>query len=347
MFAKFVTPLRGGSPRQHSQKSILRFASLGLAFSLAVLAPLAASANDAAAGNASGQPLKVLHIGNSFSNDATTYLPELAKAGGKDLLVAGATIGGCTLERHARHLAEAKAGDPKGSAYTTNYARHKALNLKTGRGTFTLPEALEAQEWNVVTIQQASPMSFRPESYEPHAEQLITEIREKAPNATILIHQTWPYRPDHPLLARENMTPDIMYERIVDAYTQFGKRYNLGFLPSGNAVHTATKTDEWAYAPDPNFDYKNPPENTKPDEKGLYPGYSWRTRDGKRSFALDAIHMNAAGDYLTGCVWYEILFNDSVLDVDFVPKELTSEQAAQLRRIAHDTVAAYKAKGAL
>lgn len=338
-----ISPMQHASAPLHPKKSVLRFASsLGLAFSLAVLAPFAGAADKATSGKGTTEPLKVLHVGNSFSNNAATFLPQLAEAGGKNLLLAGATIGGCSLERHARHLNEAKAGDPKGSAYRTD----KKLGLNTTSKTVTLPEALAAQDWDVVTIQQASPMSFRPESYEPYAEQLVTEIREKAPNATILIHQTWPYRPDHALLKKENMTPDTMYALLVDAYNKLGERYDLGFLPSGNAVYTASKTDQWAYAPDPRFDYDNPP-NRNPKEKGLYPGSRWRTRNGKRSLGLDASHLNQAGCYLAGAVWYEILFNDSVLDVDFVPESLSAAEAKDLRRIAHETVAAYRQKGSL
>lgn len=330
------------------RKSMLRFAGLGLAFSLTLFAPAAASADAAAsdaaqAANAPRQSVKLLHVGNSFSNNAVSHLPQFAKAGGKELLVAGTTLGGCTLERHARHLAEAKDGKPEGSPYGAS----KSLGLPADQKKVSLPEALAAQEWDFVTIQQASPYSFRPESYEPYAEQLITEIREKAPSATILIHQTWPYRADHHLLRNQNMTPEQMYERIVDAYTQLGNRYDLDFLPSGNAVWAASQTDEWAYAPDPDYDYKNPPLNVSPKEKGLYPGRYWTGSKDKRTLGNDAFHLNSAGCYLAGAVWYEILFNDSVLDVDYTPKSLTPEQAADLRRIAHETVAAYRAKGAL
>ena len=57
-------------------------------------------------------PLKVLAVGNSFSNNATRQLPALAAAAGKDLKVVRASIGGCDFERHVRH-AEAYAADPE------------------------------------------------------------------------------------------------------------------------------------------------------------------------------------------------------------------------------------------
>src|SRR5690606_17582933 len=53
--------------------------------------------------------VKLLTIGNSFADDATAFLPAMATAGDKQLLLFRANLGGCSLERHARHLAAARA----------------------------------------------------------------------------------------------------------------------------------------------------------------------------------------------------------------------------------------------
>ena len=50
-------------------------------------------------------PLKVLCIGNSFSQDATRYLEGVASAGPVPVIARNLYIGGCSLERHARNLA--------------------------------------------------------------------------------------------------------------------------------------------------------------------------------------------------------------------------------------------------
>ena len=44
--------------------------------------------------------MKVLAIGNSFSNDAMRYLHEIAKADGVDMKTVNLFIGGCPLSRH-------------------------------------------------------------------------------------------------------------------------------------------------------------------------------------------------------------------------------------------------------
>ena len=48
--------------------------------------------------------LKVLAIGNSFSEDATSYIKQIALADNVDLRVANAFIGGCSFERHADNI---------------------------------------------------------------------------------------------------------------------------------------------------------------------------------------------------------------------------------------------------
>jgi hypothetical protein len=42
--------------------------------------------------------MKILAIGNSFSDDATGWLHQIAKAGGVDLKAVSLCIGGCPLE---------------------------------------------------------------------------------------------------------------------------------------------------------------------------------------------------------------------------------------------------------
>src|SRR5688572_1394785 len=63
--------------------------------------------------------LRLFVVGNSFSNNATRFLPELAKAGGHELVVGKAQTGGCSFERHwnAVEASLANPADPKGKIY--------------------------------------------------------------------------------------------------------------------------------------------------------------------------------------------------------------------------------------
>ena len=48
--------------------------------------------------------MNILDIGNSFSQDATTYLHDIAEADGYDLTVVNLYIGGCSLQRHWENI---------------------------------------------------------------------------------------------------------------------------------------------------------------------------------------------------------------------------------------------------
>lgn len=248
-------------------------------------------------------PLKVLAVGNSFSINATRQLPGIAKAAGRDLQVVNASIGGCDFERHMRH-ANIFENDPDG---------------KDARpyGGKSLKEMLAQDKWDVVTIQQASPKSFRPETFHPHADNLIAYIRKNAPQAEIVIHQTWAYREDHKFWGDTNLNTDVMYSKIRSAYDGLAKDMKLRQIPSGDAMQAARQYPAWGP-----FMAGDPPAPA--EARSLHSG--------------DAYHANVKGEYLQGCVWFESLFGESVIGNTFVPKGMTAEETAILQRIAHRVV---------
>lgn len=287
--------------------------------------------------------LKLLAIGNSFSNDATRVLPQVAEAGGKKLVIGRASIGGCSLERHARHLREAETGDEKGRAYKG------FIDPKTGeKRDVTIIEALQADTWDVVTIQQWSQQSFKPETFQPHADELIAAIRKHAPTAEIVVHQTWAYRDDHPWFRKDDgFTPAKMHEGLTATYRAFADEKGFRILPVGDAIQLARQTPRWTYVPDPAFDFANPPAGELPEQRGsLMVGWHWG-RDRQTSeprFNLDAIHCNIAGQYLGAHVWYAALFGADTLPESYTPAKLSPEEAADLRAHALAAVRAERAR---
>ncbi len=293
-----------------------------LILAVAILLPFTLSA-------AERQSLKLLAIGNSFSEDATAFLPAIADAANKDLTLARASIGGCSLERHARHLAEAQAGDENGRAY------HNFVDPKTGeKRSVTLIEALEADAWDIVTLQQVSHLSFRPETFHPYVDQLIAAIRQHAPTAEIVIHEIWAYREDHALFQKnDGFTPQKMYSGVRDTYRALASDTGLRLIPVGDAFHLARQTPRWTYTPDPNFDFNHPPANQVPNQRtSLNVGWRWtKNKEGQTEFRTDSIHANTAGRYLGACVWYLTLFESHTLPTDYTPEGLADDDAADLR----------------
>lgn len=285
--------------------------------------------------------VKLLTIGNSFANDSLRYLSDIAQSGDKELIVFRANLSGASMERHTGHLT-AFLSDPTDE----NGRPYKGTSdpITGEERKLSLVEALQSDTWDYVTIQQVSHQSFLPDSYEPHASMLIETIKTHAPQAEILIHQTWAYREDHPFFNRgDGFTPLQMYERSRAAYHTLAKRYQLRIIPVGDAFHAARQLPRWTFTPDPTFDYENPPEGALPDQStSINIGWLWRKAHttGELVFNLDAIHANVVGCYLGGLVFYEVLFDDSALNIKYAPRELEEEDSKTLRRIAHEQVKA-------
>ena len=289
---------------------------------------------------ATPETVKLLTIGNSFAYNATEQLPAFARASGKTVHIFHANLGGASLERHATHLRAALVNpeDPQARPYT------KRPGPKTGQSRdFSLPEALAADAWTHVTIQQSSPLSFKAESYEPFATELIAAIRQHAPQAEIVVLQTWAYRDDHNWFKNgPSFTPAIMHEQLRDAYDRLASAHGLRLLPIGDAFHAARQTPAWTFRRDDTFDYATPPSGRVPSENGaLHKGYSWeRDGSGKSVLKLDGFHANLAGCYLGSAVLFEALFLADVRPLAVVPAGLSPEPAADLRRLAHEAVSA-------
>lgn len=272
--------------------------------------------------------VRLLAVGNSFSGNATRFLADIVKAsGGNQLTFGHAAIGGCSLATHWKlaQLAETTPEDPKGKPY----------------GGKSLKDMLTAESWDYVTIQQYSMDSFKVDTYRPYAHSLYDYIKKLAPQAEVLVHETWAYRADDPLFKPGKFTPEDMYRGLRRAYEATAGELGCRIIPVGDAFENARLAPAWGGTfPDPNYDYKSPPHPALPDQRhSLHAGYMWsKNKDGTPHLYMDGHHANAAGEYLGAAVWFEVLFGQSVVGNTFVPKGLIAEDVAILQRIAHQTV---------
>ena len=184
--------------------------------------------------------MKVLSIGNSFSEDAHTYLHKLALCCGLELNSVNLFIGGCSLETHYNNLMNDKA------AYIV-----EENGVETEKLT-SLSYALENDNYDVITLQQASHFSGMPQTYVPYIQELSKYAKEKQPNAKIYFHQTWAYELDsnHEGFANYNHSQDEMFRRIVDASEMASKLLNAAIIPCGTIIQALRNTIS-------EFDYKN------------------------------------------------------------------------------------------
>lgn len=270
----------------------------------------------------SDKPLRLFVIGNSFSQNATSYLPEIARSRNKKLEIGRAELGGHSLAQHWSYVAAAEANpeDPKGKPY----------------GGKSLKTLLSDGVWDVITIQQYSYLSGDSASYSPYAGKLYAFIKKLQPKAKILIHQTWAYRVDAKKFGQigtntlaKDQEEMWMYSRA--AYHHLAKVLHAKILPVGDAFQQVNTDPNMGFKVDSTFNYEHPEYPNLPNQKhSLNVGYSWN----KKTLAFDPNHASAAGRYLGGLIWYAILFKDSPKKVTFVPKEVDTDFAAYLKNIA-------------
>jgi lysophospholipase L1-like esterase len=279
---------------------------------------------------ADGKTVNVLAVGNSFSANALKYFSDIVTASGNKTVAKNAMIGGCDFERHMRHADafEADASSPEGRPYP---------------GKQSLKELLTQEKWDYVTIQQASPKSFKPETFHPHADRLIAYIKKYAPQAEIVIHQTWAYRDDHPYWGLTNFNHDVMYKGVRAAYDGLAKETGFRQIPCGDAMEAARFDPAWGtFVPDADFNPKAAvyPALPKNEKRSLHGSYSWKkdAKTGAYKLGWDKFHANATGEYLLGCVWFEFFFGQSAVGNPFVPKTVPAADAAIMQRIAHGVV---------
>ena len=110
--------------------------------------------------------MKILSIGNSFSQDAQRYLQRLAKHEGKNFKTVNLYIGGCPLHKHYVNMLN-----------NSDHYEFEFNGEKTGLNV-SISQALASDEWDVVTLQQASTLSGKPDSYSPYIQELAAYVRK-------------------------------------------------------------------------------------------------------------------------------------------------------------------------
>lgn len=168
--------------------------------------------------------MNILAIGNSFSQDATRYLHQIARSSGDDINVVNLYIGGCPLSSHyANMLSEKAAYGLEYNGYITGF-------------NVSLKDALLNREWDYITVQQVSSRSAKYDTYQPYLDELCAYIRKCAPKAKLVVHQTWFYEKDSKLLCEGQgyEKPEDMMADVKAVYSMAAKAIDAHMtIPSG------------------------------------------------------------------------------------------------------------------
>ena len=265
---------------------------------------------------------KVLMIGNSFSISLMSHLPKVAADRGVELDLASLYIGGCSLKKHWDNVQ--KDGDVEFRPYSFSRNRFG----KVTRRKINVCDALRLAKWDIVTIQQASHESWKADTYSPDGDNLVAKIRELAPQAKIVVQETWSYTPWDKRLAKWKIDPDEMYAKLHAAYGTFAARHGLEVVPFGTAVQ------EWRK--------RLPVKYTEKSFGGdVVGGRSQKPADQFRRDAnwkwvpnCDVFHLNEKGEYFQALVWAHALLGVDTAKVEYKPAFVTDDEAKLMKEIA-------------
>lgn len=242
------------------------------------------------------RPIKILAIGNSFSEDAIeNYLFEIAEAEGVQLIIGNMYIGGCSLERHWKNITNDAA------AY--NYRKVGLDGKLTKEPNKTILSALADEEWDFVSIQQVSSLSGIYNSYTDLLPQIMNFLYDHLDKNRVnfLLHQTWAYAKDskHKGFAKYNNNQFEMYAAIITATKQAAEDNNIPtIIPVGTAIQNG------------------------------------RTTAVGDNFCRDGYHLDLnIGRFTAACTWYAQLFQVDATSLKYKPEKL-SEYDAEVAKAA-------------
>lgn len=250
--------------------------------------------------------IKILSIGNSFSEDATYFLYDIAKSAGVDIIVGNVYLSGCSLKTHWTNALNNNV------AYT--YYKWTSSTM-TKLEKQTMQACILDEKWDFITFQQASGDSGIYSTYQPYLNNLVGYVKSLSTNVKFALNMTWAYAEDSTNVSFVNYNNDqrIMYESIINSYKQAAWENNdiNIVIPCATAIQNART---------------NPELRAVGDE-----------------LTLDGYHLNGGiGRYIAALTYFETLIvnnsdmeKDLISDVTYIPDvDDSTEQLANLAKIA-------------
>lgn len=232
--------------------------------------------------------IKILAIGNSFSDNAMNQLYPIIEAFGvKEIILGNMYIGGCSLERHYNNLINNSYDYiyRKNTNQTKTFINHEWYNLS---------KIIDDEKWDVITFQQASDFSGDITSYkEEQLNTLISWAKDNVIEKDVIFgwHMTWAYQENstHPAFPKYNNDQMFMYQSIVSSVKEkIETNENIKFvIPAGTAIQNA------------------------------------RTSYIGDNLTIDGYHLNPLGEYIIGLTW---VLSITGWDINDFHTELVSEE---------------------
>lgn len=256
--------------------------------------------------------IKILAIGNSFSQDALYYLHDIANSAGINIIAGNLYSSGCSLERHYKYAS--------GNERAYDYYKWTSAGM-TEEKNMTMKDAVLDEDWDYITFQQSSGDSGIYSTYQPYLNNLIAYVNGIAsnPDVKLALSMTWAYssRSANENFAHYNRDQRIMYDAVINAYKQ--AVYDTGIdilIPCGTSIQNA-RTNKYLRAVG-------------------------------NELTSDGYHLNEGiGRYIAGLTLFESIIKEENIskdlyeDVKFIPEtiETTEDLAYSAKKAVENAVA--------
>ncbi|MDF2678539.1 MAG: S-layer y protein [Bacillota bacterium] len=253
------------------------------------------------------ETIKILSIGNSFSQDSAQWLYDIAASAGVDVVVGNLYISGCSLQTHWKNA-------QNNLAYY-NYDKWTSSTVVSTKSQ-TMEQVILDEDWDYISLQQVSGDSGLYYTFQPYLNNLADYVKLKATNQNVklALNMTWSYATNSTHNSFENYNKDqlFMYYKIMDAYKKASTDSKIDIIiPCGTAI-----------------------QNGRTNEHLNLVG---------NELTNDGYHLNLGiGRYIAGLTYFQTLIvnnsninKDLFTDVTFVPEWLNSNAYyAYLSKIA-------------
>lgn len=259
-------------------------------FFLSLMALCLVAINALAAG-----PVRILAIGNSFSEDAIeNNFHEICASQDVPVIVGNLYIGGCSIERHYDNI--------QGEIPDYRYRKIGVDGVMTEQNNVTLQSALVDEPWDYISFQQASHFSGQYNTFASLPE-LIGYVRSIVGAGPVFMwHMTWAYATDsdHGGFANYGNDQATMYQAIVKCARQAMHDNPMLkiLIPVGTAIQDAR---QWL--------------------------------DAGQNLTRDGYHLElTTGRYIAALTWYSAIFRN-IIDAStvYVPEGI--DEAVKIRCI--------------
>ncbi len=287
------------------------------------------------------RPLKILAIGNSYTNNATQYISKIAESMGLDVKAASLYKDGCMVHQHIQFYEnyETMGHDAYYAAEASKRYIHLNVNGVANTSILSMQEAIASDDWDFIVMHQAPNSCDKLSKYwteeNPDLVTLYNYIQtelDKNNNTKceIVLNQGWSFAHEMSIDNNYQWYP-VDYENTRDFFLKIeetvaaaaaivqrevGLDAPLDIIPSGEAMQLAK--DEFGFG------------DTYGPADSLYADFI--------SHLSDPI-----GRYMIANLWIEKFTAKAGFPVDcrtatYLPTGLSAENAAILRSIAHEVI---------